>query len=496
MFFEFADVVAAFTPLTLAVMFLAVFGGLVVSVLPGLTSTMAVALLVPFTFGMTVELGLVMLVAVYIGGITGGFVAATLLNIPGGPASVATVLDAYPMAQRGDAGKALALGVIGSFFGSFLSFFSLAFVAPIIGAFALKFGPAEYFALIVFTLTCIIAISRESMLKGLIAACIGLLLGTIGLSDTDGIPRFTFNLQILRGGFEVMPVLIGMYTVSQLLGEIKRIKQPIEFTFASFTMKEFWEMVKFYKQCYKNALRSAGIGIGIGFLPGIGPGLANIVSYSQAKAAAEDPDSFGKGNPNGVIATETSNNASTGASMIPLLTLGIPGCATTMMMLGAFMIHGIAPGPLLFRDHGTLMGIVIVSYLISTFFMLIIQLQFINVLIKALAAPRHLLYPGIMALCAIGTYALNTNMDNIWIFLVMGLLGTLFVKLGYPLLPLVIGLILGRMLENNLRTTLVMGHGSLTVLLDRPIAMVFLVAAALSLIISLYTLRRSRTPST
>lgn len=492
MFFSVADVAHAFGPVTLLVMFLAVFGGLVVGAMPGLTSTMAVALLVPVTYGMTVEMGLVVLVAVYIGSISGGLVAATLLNIPGTPASVATTFDAYPMTLRGEAGKALAIGVFSSFLGSLLSFFALIMVAPILGSFALKFGPCEYFSLVVFTLTCIISISRKSLTKGLIAACVGMLMATVGLSDTDGVARFTFGLSSLQGGFNVMPVLIGMYAVSQILDEVRFIKEPFSIIYANFTMSEFWDMAKLCMRHFRNVLRSAIIGIGIGILPGVGPGLSNIVAYSQARTASKDPDSFGTGNPDGIIASETANNASTGGALIPLLTLGIPGDATTMMMLGAFMIHGIQPGPLLFRDHGTLMAIIMVAYIVSTFLMLVLQMQFIKVLIKALSMPRHLLYPIIMALCVIGCFALNSNMADVWVFLVMGLVGALMNKLGFPMLPLVLGLILGRMAESELRVGLVMGDGSPLIFLTRPIALVFLAAALASVAISLYTIRKSR----
>ncbi len=492
MFFSFGDIAYAFEPLSLAIMFLAVFGGLVVGAMPGLTSTMAVALLVPITYGMSVELGLVMLMAVYIGSISGGLVAAALLNIPGTPSSVATTFDAYPMTQRGEAGKALAIGVFSSFLGSIFAFIALVLVAPALGAFALKFGPFEYFAMVVFTLTCIISISKKSLVKGLIAACVGMLMSTVGLSDTDGISRFTFGLFELQSGFNVMPVLIGMYAVSQVIDEIRFIKTPFKVVYASFTLSEFWNVVKLCLGSMKNVIRSSLIGVGIGILPGVGSGLSNIVAYSQAKAASKDPDSFGKGNPDGIIASETANNASTGGALIPLLTLGIPGDATTMMILGAFMIHGIQPGPLLFRDHGNLVAIIMVAYLISTILMLILQTQFIKVLIKALSTPRHILYPIIMTLCVIGSFALNSSMSDVWIFVIMGLLGVGMSKFGFPMLPLVLGLILGRMAENELRVALVMGEGSPFIFLTRPIAMVFFAAAIFSVFISIYTIRKSR----
>jgi putative tricarboxylic transport membrane protein len=490
MFFDISAVAQAFEPLSLLIMLVAVFAGLVVGALPGLTSTMAVALLVPVTYGMTMERGIILLVAVYVGAISGGLVAATLLNIPGTPSSVATTFDAYPMTQRGEAGKALAIGVFASFVGTVLSFIALVLVAPVLGSFALKFGPPEYFALVVFTLTCIISISRNSMIKGMIAACAGMLMACVGLSDTDGVSRFTFDLDMLQSGFNVMPVLIGMYAVSQILGEVGSSQSPTQIADTGFTLREFWDMVKLVMRSFKNVLRSALIGIGIGILPGIGPGLSNIVAYSQARAAAKDPESFGKGNPDGIIASETANNASIGGALIPLLTLGIPGDATTMMLLGAFMLKGIQPGPLLFRDHADLVGIVMAAVAISAVFMLLVQMQCIRLLIKALSTPRHLLYPIILALCVIGCFALNSSLDDAWIFLIMGLAGVLMNKLGFPLLPLVLGLILGKMAENELRVSLVMGEGSPFIFLTHPIALLFFAAAVASVVLSLYTLRK------
>ena len=489
---DFSQILYVFEPLNLLLMTVGVFGGLIVGAMPGLTSTMAVALLVPITFGMTVEMGLVLLMAVYIGAISGGLVSAALLNIPGTPSSVATTFDAFPMAKRGEAGKALAYGVFASFLGSLLSFFALALLAPILGAFALRFGPFEYFALVVFTLTCIISISGKSQVKGLLSACVGLLMAMVGLSNTDGVTRFTFGLSALQSGFAEMPVLIGMYAISQVLMDIADIKKPFKIISASFTVREFLQTAARFRHSVKNVIRSSLIGIGIGILPGVGPGLSNIVAYSTAKSSDKDPDSFGQGNPDGIIASETANNAATGGAMIPLLTLGIPGDVTTMMMLGAFMIHGVQPGPLLMRDHGNLVLIILSAYFISNILMLLLQVYFIRVLIKSLLIPRFILYPVILGLCVIGCYALNSSMTDVWIFLGTGLLGYVFTRLGFPLLPLVLGLLLGRMAETQLRVSIVMGNGSLAGYLERPIALAFLAAAALSVGFSLYSKRKAR----
>jgi putative tricarboxylic transport membrane protein len=490
--FDFTHLLTVVSPFNIMLMVLGVFGGLIVGSMPGLTSTMAVALLVPITFGMDVNQGLVMLVAVYIGSISGGLVSAALLNIPGTPSSVATTFDAYPMAKRGEAGKALSYGVFASFLGGLISFFALALLAPLLGAFALRFGPYEYFALAVFTLSCIISISDKSLTKGLASATVGMLMAMVGLSETDSVSRLTFGIPELQSGLSLMPVLIGMYAISQILKDVEEIKKPFKLVNVNFTAREFFSVARTFTRSIRNVVRSSLIGVGIGILPGVGPGLANIVAYTQAKAADPDPDSFGKGNPEGIIASETANNASTGGAMIPLLTLGIPGDATTMMMLGAFMIHGIQPGPLLMRDHGDLVLVILGAYFISNILMMLLQVYFIRVLIRALTIPRYVLYPVILGLCVIGSYALNSSMTDVWIFMTTGILGYLFTKRGYPLLPLVLGLILGRMAENELRVSIVMGGGNLSGYLGRPIALCFLAAAALSVAYSLYSKHRAK----
>ena len=479
-------------PMTLLTMFAGVFGGLVVGAIPGLTSTMAVALLVPITFGMEANLGLAMLIAVYVGSISGGLVSATLLNIPGTPSSVATTFDAYPMARRGEAGKALAYGVFASFVGGTLSFFALVLLAPLLGNFALRFGPCEYFSLVVFTLTCVASISRKSMVKGLISASLGLFLSTVGMSDTDGIPRFTFGSLELLSGFSVMPVLIGMYAVSQVLTEILDIRKPFTIINANFTAREFWAVARSFRNSVYNVVRSSLIGIGIGILPGTGSGLSNIVAYAQEKASSKDPDSYGKGNPNGIIASETSNNAAIGGALIPMLTLGIPGDATTMILLGALMIHGAQPGPLLMRDNGPLVGVIIAAFFVCNFIMLFQLVYFIRGLIKSLLIPRHILYPVIMVMCVVGCFALNSSMSDVWVFFFIGLLGYFFNKMGFPLLPLVLGLILGNMAESQLRVSILEGGGTLSAYLHRPIALVFLALSLFSVVYSIRSIRRDR----
>ena len=443
---QLGAIIGNFDLFTIMLMVCGVFGGLIIGALPGLTSTMAVALLVPITYGMDVNHGLILLVSVYIGGIAGGLVSASLLNIPGTPASVATTFDAYPMAKKGLAGKALSYGVFSAFLGGIFSFFCLVLLAPPLSTFALDFGPCEYFSLVLFTLSCIVSISHKSLIKGFISAALGLLLSCVGLSDT-----------IMN---------------------------------ATFTQREFWRVALDVFRHWKNVIRSALIGTGIGILPGVGPGLSNIVAYSQAKAASKEPETFGTGNPNGIIASEVASCASTGGAMIPLLTLGIPGDATTMMMLGAFMLQGLQPGPLLMRDNPELIMIIYLAFFISVILMLLMLIYGIRLMVKALSLPREILFPIIVMLCVIGCYALNSSMFDVWVFFGMGILGTVMAALNFPLLPLVLGLMLGRMAESQLRISITLGHGTPAAFLDSPIALFFIAISILSVAYSLYNMRK------
>lgn len=489
---QLGAIIGNFDLFTIMLMVCGVFGGLIIGALPGLTSTMAVALLVPVTYGMDVNHGLILLVAVYIGGIAGGLVAATLLNIPGTPACVATTFDAYPMAKQGQAGRALSYGIFSAFLGGIFSFCCLVLLAPPLSSFALDFGPCEYFALVLFTLSCIVSISHNSIIKGFISGAMGLLLSCVGLSETDGMPRFDFGISDLQSGFNVMPVLIGMFAVSQILIEVRSIREPYSVMGANFSQREFWRVAGDVFTHWKNVIRSALIGTGIGILPGVGPGLSNIVAYSQAKAASKDPESFGTGNPNGIIASETASCASTGGAMIPLLTLGIPGDATTMMMLGAFMLQGLQPGPLLMRDNPELIMLIYTAFFISVVLMLFMLINCIKLMVKALMLPREILYPVIVMLCVIGCYALNSSMFDVWVFFAMGLLGTVMVALRFPLLPLVLGLMLGRMAETQLRISITLGHGTPSAFLHSPIAMLFIAISILSVGWSLYKVNKAK----
>ncbi len=463
---------------------LGVFGGMFVGAIPGLTSTMAIALLVPVTFGMEPVHGLALLMGVYCGSISSGLVGSCLLNIPGTPASACTCLDGFPMARKGNATRALGLGVYSSFLGGAMSGLALILVAPFLARFALKFGPWEYFALVVFTFSCISSLSAGSATKAFLAAGIGLALSLVGTDPVQGVVRFTFGIESMESGFSVLPVLIGMFAIPQLLSDIDDVGSSATIVRVDFKIKEF---MKTFIEILDNKitlLRSTIIGVVIGILPGVGPGLSNVVAYAQARSFSKHPEKYGEGElGEAVIAPEAANNASMGGALIPLLTLGIPGDASTLMMLGCFMLHNIQPGPLLFRDNGPLVYSIFLAYFLAFLFLIIFFHFVIKWIIKVLAIPRQYLIPVLLVLCSIGSYALNNRLFDVYCFLGFGLLGYVLKAVKIPVLPVVLGLILGHMAEEQLKLAITMGKGSLIPFFSRPISGVLIALSVISLVL-------------
>jgi len=461
---------------------LGVLAGLFIGAVPGLTATMAIALLVPVTFTMEPAHGLALLMGVYCGGISGGLVSACLLNIPGTPSSVATCLDAFPMSQRGHAARALGLGVYSSFLGGSFSGLALIIIAPALARFALKFGPWEYFALVVFTFSCISSLSSGSAIKAFLGAGLGFSVALIGTDPADGLVRYTYGLNSLVSGFSVLPVLIGVFAIPQLLSEVDEIGKEAKVVSVDFRLREFVAAAGDILRSKVTFLRSSLIGLVIGILPGVGPGLSNIVAYAQAKNFSRTPEKFGQGVlPEAIIAPETANNASMGGALIPLLTLGIPGDVCTMLMLGTFMLHNIQPGPLLFRENGDLVYALFIAYFIAFGFMILFFHLFIRIIIRVLVVPREYLIPVLLVLCAVGTYTLNSRMFDVYCFLAFGILGYILRHIDVPVLPVILGMVLGPMAELQLRQAVVMGNGDFTLFFTRPISLVLLIASVLSL---------------
>jgi putative tricarboxylic transport membrane protein len=419
-----------------------------------------------------------MLIALYVGGTSGGLISAILLKIPGTPSSVATTFDGAPMAEKGEGGKALGIGIFYSFLGTILSILALFFIAPPLANVALKFGPIEMFAICLFALTMIAAMISDNPFKAIMSGIMGIVVSLFGISEITGSSRFTFGFSELENGFAQLPVMIGLFAVAEILKAASEGIKAKEGSILSYKLKGFGISLKEFKEQFVNFIRSALIGIGIGILPGIGGATSNIVAYSVARQQSDHPEKFGTGCIDGVIASETSNNSSIGGALIPLLTLGIPGDTVTAMILGGLMLHGITPGPLLFQNNGELVYGLFAGFLIATFIMLIVEYGGIRVFVKILDVPKYILFPIVLVLCIVGTYGTNHNMFDVWTSLIFGFIGFFMAKYKYPQAPMILGLVLGKVVEENLIRGLQYTDNSFIKFFESPIAAVFLVISA------------------
>lgn len=483
------------TVFTLQILGLLFFGtvvGIIFGAIPGLTATMAVALFLPITYTLGAAAGISLLVGLYIGGVSGGLISAILLKIPGTPASVATTFDGGPMMEKGEGAKALGVGIFYSYVGTLLSIFALIFIAPTLAKIALAFGPHEYFSIAIFSLTLIITLATGSMVKGLFSGALGFAFSTVGIAPVDAIPRFTLGLTELNAGFDILPVLIGLFAISEIIKVAEDVKTEQQATVTVVKLKGFGFSVKeFFEQGW-NMIRSTLIGTGIGILPGIGSGTSNIVAYMVAKKRSKHPEKFGTGIIDGIVASEAASCSAVGGAMIPLLTLGIPGDTVTAMLLGGFMIHGIQPGPLLFVSQGPLVYTIFVAMLVSSLMMLVCELYGVRLFVKMLAIPKHILLPIILVLCFVGAFGLGNRIFDVGVIVFFGLLGYGFVKCKIPQTPFIIGLILGPMAETNLRRGLMLSDGSFTGFLTQPISATFLGIAAASVALHFYQTHRAK----
>ncbi len=475
------------SPLTVLLIAGGVLLGIVFGSIPGLSATMAIALCLPMTYGMVPINGMALLVGLYIGGISGGLVAAILLRIPGTPSSVATCFDGYPLAAKGQAGKALGVGIFFSFLGTIFGVLVLMLVSPLLARFALKFSFYEYFAVGVFSMTMMAGLISGSIVKGLASGAIGLLFAMIGAAPIDGLPRLTFGFHALDGGFDILPVLIGLFAISEILKSARERNAKKPTLLQDFRIKGFgFTFAEFRSQIF-NFFRSAVIGTGIGILPGIGGGTSNILAYSAAKNGSKYPEKFGTGIIDGIVASETANNATIGGALVPLLTLGIPGDAATALLLGGLTIHGLNPGPLLFDKEAELVYGIFAICLIANLMMLLFEYGGIKVFARILLVPKYILMPIIMVLCVVGAYGLNSRLFDVWAILLFGVLAYVLEKFGFPLTPIILGFILGPMIETNLRRGLIASKGSYLPFLTHPISAVFL---AISLIVIILAARK------
>jgi len=452
--------------------------GIIFGALPGLTVVAGLSMFLPVTYVMASNVGLSMLTAIYIGGTSGGLISAILLNIPGTPASIATTFEGAPMAKKGLAGKALGLGVFASLIGTLVGVIVMTLLSPTLAILTLKFGPWEYFSVTFFALTLISALTGKSIVKGLLSALFGMMFATIGLSPIDSAKRYTFGSLQLTSGFHLLVVLVGLYAISEVFSTASAKQQPVKVL--SYKMKGLGFTLHDLKGNWGNLLRSSLVGLGIGILPGIGGSTSNIIAYSVAKNSSKHPEKFGTGIPDGIIASESSNNASIGGAMIPLLTLGIPGDGATAILLGGFMLHGMVPGPLLFQQNGDLVYNIFGSMMLGTIFMAVLMWAGMRMFVQILKVPTHILVPLIVVLCSIGAYALGNRVFDMWGLLLFGVIGLMMSRFKIPVPPFILGFILEGALETNLRRGLEYSNGNFWEVFTRPISGLFLLLTVLS----------------
>ncbi len=459
--------------------------GTVIGAIPGMTTPMGVALALPFTFTMQPVTGILLLLGVYKGGLYGGSLTAILIKTPGTPAASCTVLDGYPLSQKGKARKALDIALYASCTADLISNLSLILFAGVLAAFALRFGPPEFFTLIVFSLTIIAGVSGPSLAKGILSACLGLILATIGFDLVYGTERFIFGNYNLMAGLNFIPVLIGLFALPEIINRARFRPRP-----GTWRDQDLGSGASFaeYKGVFRSIFRGSIFGVILGAIPGIGGAPAAFLSYSEARRKSKNPDEFGKGAIEGVAAAEAGNNGVAGATMIPLLALGIPGDVITAVILGAFMIHGLRPGPILFDQNLPMIYALFMGILLSSAYLFIVGKVAIRFFSRLATVPNRILYPIVFVLCVYGAYAVNNNLFDILVMLCMGLVGYAMMRLDIPVAPFLIAYVLGPLLEDNFRQALLLADGDYSIFVRNEITIVFWILTCLSI----FVLIRSR----
>lgn len=472
--------VALTTPNLLACFF-GVLMGTIVGVLPGIGPIGAMALLMPSTFVLGPTTALIMMAGIYYGAMYGGSTTTILVNVPGEAASVVTAIDGYQMARKGKAGAALAVAAVGSFVAGTLGLVGLMFFAPILAKAALEFGPPEYFAIVIVGLVFLSKIGSSSALKSFIMVAFGLLLGTIGMEPVSGFPRFTLGQLQLAQGIELVPVAMGLYGIGEVLILAEKVTEtPLTI---KVKFRELFPTIAEWKRAFPSIFRGAGIGFIIGLIPGPAAIISTFASYSIEKRISKHPQEFGKGAIEGVAGPESANNSATAGAMVPLLTLGIPFAPATAMLLAALLIHGVQPGPLLITQKPDIFWGVVASLYIGNFLLLILNLPMVGLFVRILYLPQYILLSLILLFCLVGTYSINNSFLDLYILVIMGFAGYVLRKLKFDLAPLILGLVLGPFLEVNLRQSLFMARGEIVGILSRPITGILISISLAALIL-------------
>ncbi len=462
--------------------------GIFIGALPGLTATMGLALFLPVTIQLDSLTAISLLLGLYFGAVTGASIPAILFGIPGNPNAIATVFDGLPMARKGQAGVALGGAVIASFIGGLISTAALLAASPALARFSLLFGPAEYFSLAVASLTIIASVSGPSLLRGVVMGAMGVLLATVGIDTMTGVRRFTFENPFLASGIGLVPVLIGMFGITQALDDAARSRELHQVV--TQHLGRLFPSLRQLRGMWRIILESSWMGTFIGLLPGAGASVAVVLAYERAKQISPRPEEFGTGRLEGVIAPEVANNACIGGGLIPTFTLALPAEAAAVPILAAMVIHGVTPGPLLFTSQPHFIYAIIFAMIVANLTTCIFQLGGIRVFIKALSVPPALMPPLVILLSVLGAYALNGWMYDAVVAVAAGILGFILKRAGYPLIPLILGLVLGPMMESEFRRMMIITGGDMMVFVTRPLSLLLLAAGAGSLVRQLVQQRR------
>lgn len=463
-------------------LFCGMLGGVIIGALPGLTGAMAVTLALPFTFYIPPITSLMLLLGIYKGSMYGGSISAILIRTPGTAAAACTVLDGYPLAERGEAGRALNMALYASCFADMVSNLALIFFTGTIANFALRFGPPEFFSLICFSLTIVAGLAGDSLIKGLLSACLGLLMATVGMDLVFGTGRFTFDNVNLMAGLSFIPLVIGLFAIPEIFkviaggGKSKSTQMIVGASHISWAE---------FRRCFKSIVRGSFIGVIMGAIPGIGGAPAAYLSYSEAKRYSSHRDNFGKGELEGVAAAESGNNGVCGATLIPLLALGVPGDIVTAVMLGAFMMHNITPGPLLFQEHLPLVYALYIGIISSSLLLLFSGMLCIRGITKLTRVPKMVLFPCVLTICLFGAYAVNNSEFDLLIMAGMGIVGYGMSLFHIAEAPFLVAFILGPLFEDNLRRSLLLSHGESSILWSTPICWFFILLTAISLFLTI-----------
>ena len=478
-------------PFSFVLLIFGIFMGIVFGCIPGLTATLGVTPMIPFTYTMTPVQGLVLLISIYVGGISGGLITATLINIPGTPSSIFTTYDGYPMAKSGHPAEALEIGVFCSFIGGTFSALALMFIAPQLSKVALIFGNWEYFAVALVGLAVVITMAADDLLKGLIGSIIGMVLACVGIEAVSGVQRLTFGNWQLMNGLNSTALMMGLFAICEIMTQCRDLakgKQNIE-TGKMSVLPPLKEM----EGCGMPIILGCLIGTGIGILPGIGQNASTLITYNQSKKLSKHPERFGKGSPEGIAASETSNNAVNGGALIPLITLGIPGDLTTAALIGGLMIHGLQPGPLLFSQNLDVVGAVMVSYFLANIVMYFMELGLMRIFVKAVNIKFSYLFPAIVMFCVLGTFALNNRTFDLWVLIGCGIMAYILQELGVELAPVILGFILGPLVEKYYRMGMTAENGNFASIFRYPIATVALIIAILFIVVPLFSSKFRKT---